>query len=68
MLSQLRKIMHSMSVMRYALNQHEILDGLSANRNYPETGLAEMSGDFLEADFVLPIWQVTRRGPNRVAT
>jgi hypothetical protein len=57
-----------MSVMRYALNQHEILDGLSANQNYPETGLAEMSGDFLEADFALPIWQVTRRGPNRVAT
>jgi hypothetical protein len=28
--------------------------------NYPETGLAEMSGDFLEADFALPIWQVTR--------
>jgi hypothetical protein len=27
--------------------------------NYPETGLAEMSGDFLEADFALPIWQVT---------
>jgi hypothetical protein len=23
--------------------------------NYPETGLAEMSGDFLEAAFALPI-------------
>jgi len=30
MLSQLRKIMHSMSVMRYALNRHETLDESSA--------------------------------------
>ena len=28
--------------------------------NYPETRLAEGGWDFLEADFALPIWQVTR--------